>query len=154
MTHSAWLSIQQTIRLFGVSRSTLERRIRNGAIHQSQTRQQGNERQIAFAELVRIFGEPKRRPINGDGGTLSADMATTSPQIDATTARLVEQLEESLKRETARADKESARADQERSRAERYEIELSEQRKANADLVQRLLPEPAKPGFLARLFGR
>jgi len=150
MTHSPWLSIQQAIELFGISRSTLERRLRNGDIHESQTRRLKNERQIAFADLLRVFGEPKNRPAGEESAGISADTITTPAPIDATTARLVERLEESLTRERERADRESARAD-------RYEMELAEQRKANADLVQRLLPSPepeAKPGLWARLFGR
>lgn len=122
----------------------------DGTIHQSQIRRDGAERQIPLAELIRVFGEPKRRPKKPEGGAVPASPAT----IDGTAARLIDRMEADLARERERADREAARADQERGRAERYELELAEQRKANADMVQRLLSPPAKPGFLARLFGR
>jgi len=145
MTHSAWLSIQQAIDMFGVSRSTLERRLRKGDIHQSQTRREGAERHIAFLELVRLFGEPKNQPSEATDGK------TTNPsQEDARigdTARLIERLEADLERERGRADLE-------RERAERYERELSEARRRNDELTQRLLPAPRSSWFLARLMGR
>jgi hypothetical protein len=150
MTHPVWLSIQQAVDLFGISRSTLERRLRKGDIHQSQTRRQGSERQISFVDLLRVFGEPKNRP----GETVdakAADQPQDRTRIDGTTAQLVELLKADLERERARADKESARADQERARAERYESDLSEARRRNDELTQRLLPPPRAPGLLARL---
>lgn len=118
----------------------------DGTIHQSQIRRDGAERQIPLAELIRVFGEPKRRPKKPEGAAAPASPAA----IDGTVARLIDRLEADLARERERADREAARA-------ERYELELAEQRKANADMVQRLLSPPAppaKPGFLARLFGR
>jgi hypothetical protein len=82
----------------------------------------------------------------------------TATRIDATPAEdaaepiraeLIEEL-----RERARKAEERERA--ERDRAERYERELAELRRANADLVTRLLP-PAPDlhrGFFRRMFGK
>lgn len=156
MTNPVWLSIQQAVDLFGVSRSTIDRSIRKGAIHQSQTRRHGSERQIAFAELIRAFGEPKNRP--AEAGKPPIATTTAAPETAGDdTRRLVEQLETALERERQRADKEAARADQERARAERYEDELTRTRVEYSALVQRLLPPPAEArptGFWSRLFGR
>lgn len=152
MTHPPFLTVREAVEAFGISKRTLERRLGDGTIHQSQIRREGTERQISLAELIRVFGEPRRRPKKPE-----ASPAPTPAAIDDTAARLIDRLEADLARERERADRETARADQERSRAERYELELAEQRKANADMVQRLLSPPAppaKPGFLARLFGR
>lgn len=152
MAHPAFLTVREAVEGFGISKRTLERRLGDGTIHQSQIRREGAERQISLAELIRVFGEPKRRLKRPE-----APAVVTSAAIDDTTTRLIDRLEADIARERERADREAARADQERSRAERYELELAEQRRANADMVQRLLsppPVPAKPGFLARLFGR
>lgn len=149
MTHPGFLTVREAVEAFGISKRTLERRLGDGTIHQSQIRRDGPERQIPLAELIRVFGEPKRRPKKPE----ATAPTTPAAAIDDTTARLIDRLEADLARERERADKESARADHERGRAERYELELSEQRKANADLVQRLLPPPRKPGLWSRIFG-
>lgn len=147
MSHPVWLTVREITATFGISRRTLERRISKGDIHQSQIRREGSERHIALAELIRVFGEPKRRP-TGAADERSEDVTLTDPaRIDAAAAELVEQLKASLEREKARAD-------QERARAERLEDDLRKERERCHEMAQRALPAPKQTGWLGRIFGR
>lgn len=149
MSDSIWLSIQKAAELYDVSRRTIERHLAKGSISDTQTRTVGNERQIAFAELRAVLGEPKRYAAQ------TREDASTPPasdpmfhQSDDTLRRLIDRLENDLERERQRGDKE-------RERADRYEVELAEVRQKNEALITRLLPpadDPPKKGFFGRLF--
>ena len=56
------LSISKASEVFGVARSTIQRRISSGELSYSTARQGAhpNAKTIDFTELVRVFGEPSR----------------------------------------------------------------------------------------------
>lgn len=149
MSHHTWLTVSEAEDAFKVSRRTIERRLKDGSIGGSQVRREGQERRIALAELIRVFGEPKRTAgvtakTNGrsDGAT-----APAMERIDTAAAELVDQLKASLEREKARAD-------QERARAERLEDDLRKERERCHEMAQRALPAPTQTGWLNRILGR
>jgi len=147
MSQSIFLSVRQAVEAFRISRRTLERRLSDGSIHQSQVRHEGKERLIPIAELIRVFGEPKGELKDDPTTPHPPDRAQNAGQTDEIARRLIERLESDLERERVRAD-------QERERANRYETELSEARRRNDELTQRLLPAPHSSGLFARLFKR
>ena len=110
-------------------------------IRASQVTRNGTEKRIAFAELVRVFGEPNSRP-SGVVAEVEKPEPPQPPALPELAQRLIDRLEADLLSE--------------RERAERYERELAELRKRHDDLVTRYLPPATsgKPGIFGRLFGR
>ena len=144
----AYISTNEAVSLFKVSRRTIGRRLGDPSqrgINTSQVVQDGLEKRIAFAELVRVFGEPKGRPT--DMGTARIDSTTRDETPRQPSEDRTEELIAELRERLAET----------KERAERYEQEAIELRRTNAALVAQFLPAATstapKAGFFGRWFG-
>ena len=165
MSHTvALLNIKEAADMFGVSRRTIERKIKAGEISGTQTVSHGNETRVYVNELNRIFGEPKsatnsqkqggrvRHGMRQTNATLSHTVALTDPK-DAHIATLREQLELERRRNEEAQEREKA----EKARADQMEREAAELRRVVEALKQKLLEAPKPPerrGLLAWVLGR
>ncbi len=142
----------EAIRDFGISKRTLERRIADGTISQSQIFVEDGKRHIPIVELIRAFGEPRNRPETEAAGGQAPAPAPTAGDVTGG-AEMVALLKDQL----AKAE---ALANAERDRADRYEAERDELRVKYEEVLTRLLPPPApapaakRPGWFGRLLGR
>ena len=124
----------------------MERRIADGTVSQSQIFIEDGKRRIPIAELIRAFGEPKRRPAPETAGARPAAPTAADGTGGGERAELVEELRE--------------RAHRAEERADRYERERDELRVKYEEILTRLLPPPApvpaakRPGWFGRLLGR
>jgi hypothetical protein len=137
MAHlGALLTVTEAVEIFGVSRRTIFRKIKDSSISDTQIVRQDGETKIYVNELVRVFGEPKSAKNKQNQGVKDQEIVTPSDPRDAHIATLREQLKH------------------ERERADRYEREAVEQRHVAEALRQKLLEAPKPRRILDRLFGR
>jgi hypothetical protein len=104
------------------------------------------KRFVAIAELIRVFGEPRRRPETDTAGERPAANTAEAETDSSGRAELLEELRE-------RAKRAETLAEQERERANRYENERDAIRSQYDELRNSLLPPPAKrAGWFGRMF--
>ena len=165
------LTISQALKLFGISKSTLERKITSGEIPANAIKKTGSGRVIEKSALIVAFGEPKEAVTMSESVTTHSDIVSESA--------LVQLLKEQLAKAERIADEERTRADQERQRADRAFDELASERERLDKLtgqmsvallqaveIQRLTltapkdnakqeehQDTKKTGFFARFFG-
>lgn len=108
-------------------------------IQASQVTKKGTEKHISFLELVRVFGEPRKRADGADAREEGRKADEPKEAIEIAKQFIV-RLEADLS--------------EERERSKRYERENEELRRRSDELVTRLLPSATKQGFFRNLFRR
>lgn len=151
------ISVSKAAKIYDVSRPTLQKALRDGAISGEKTKAGGSETwQIDTAELARVYRLRGGKPDNDIAGVgQSIDVVKSSNFVDLS-GELAKEVE-SLKSALARVEGER---DQEREGRVKAEA-IGDERKRIIDEMIKALPrpneqpaEPEKRGLWARLRGR
>jgi len=166
--NSKSLSIKEAVELFGISKRTLERKIKSGDINSSSITLENGARFIELAALIKVFGEPSRSKSDANPAEAPELPKEQEPETkEGAKSAPSQELIELLKDQLAKAE---AREKAERERAESLQAELSEARKRNDELsnglILKLHEQTKKPleiapppqnrvvNFFARIFNR
>lgn len=150
------ISVSRAAKLYDVSRPTLQKALRDGAISGQKTKAGGSESwQIDTAELARLYrlrGGKADKDIVGVGQLLDVENTSVSDNLSGELAKEVESLKAALAQMTEDRD-------QERENRVRAEA-VRDERGRIIDEMMKALPRPGEPpepdrgGFWTRLFGR
>lgn len=91
----AKLSITQAAKEWGISRSTLQRRIKSGdvSVTQSDTGVTKSARTVDTAEMLRVFGEAKGVSVTQSEHVAMGGQTHLNDTVDQVTKKLINQLE-------------------------------------------------------------